>query len=95
MDFVKYSEDPNRAWDLIKNNQVVQSVEPMNPEIPKPVGHSRFVLISDTHSQTSRMEPLPYGDVLIHSGDFTFSGRPIEVLKFNGIAISTYSCLPV
>lgn len=32
----------------------------------------RFVLISDTHSQTM---PIPDGDVLLHSGDLTTLGE--------------------
>lgn len=32
----------------------------------------RFVLISDTHSQTM---PIPQGDVLLHAGDLTTLGE--------------------
>ena len=83
MDITKFSGDPNRAWDLIKNKQTVRVVQPVNLASPKPANHTRFVFISDTHNRTSRMDPLPEGDVLIHAGDFTFSGRPEEVVKFN------------
>lgn len=40
------------------------------------------ILISDTHSYHDDLE-LPDGDILIHCGDFTLMGNPIEVLHFN------------
>merc|ERR1711936_557948 len=44
----------------------------------------RLVCISDTHCQAETMlEPVPDGDILIHSGDFTNYGRKEEVVKFN------------
>jgi hypothetical protein len=49
----------------------------------KPViNHTRFVCLSDTHNQHNYM-PVPDGDVLIHTGDFTFTGHPHEVKAFN------------
>ncbi|SJX62970.1 uncharacterized protein SRS1_13794 [Sporisorium reilianum f. sp. reilianum] len=36
----------------------------------------RFVLISDTHSQTT---PVPDGDVLLHAGDLTTLGQPDDL----------------
>lgn len=45
----------------------------------KPANHVRFVVISDTHS-TERRFPgrlhVPDGDVLLHTGDFTDTGKP-------------------
>eukprot|EP00941_MAST-03F_sp_MAST-3F-sp1_P006279 g6279.t1 len=44
---------------------------------------TRFVLISDTHGmhrKFSKQAPLPHGDVLIHCGDFTNTGKG-EVIK--------------
>jgi len=41
----------------------------------------RFVCISDTHSSADKIT-IPDGDVLIFSGDFTYSGQPAEVEKF-------------
>lgn len=41
-----------------------------------------FVCISDTHSKTSQLV-LPPGDVLLHTGDFTYKGHPEEVEAFN------------
>lgn len=38
--------------------------------------------MSDTHSRTDGIQ-MPYGDVLLHMGDFTELGLPSEVKKFN------------
>lgn len=38
--------------------------------------------VSDTHSRTDGIQ-MPYGDVLLHMGDFTELGLPSEVKKFN------------
>eukprot|EP00004_Rigifila_ramosa_P019368 TRINITY_DN4905_c0_g1_i2.p1 TRINITY_DN4905_c0_g1~~TRINITY_DN4905_c0_g1_i2.p1 ORF type:complete len:379 (+),score=58.21 TRINITY_DN4905_c0_g1_i2:61-1197(+) len=46
-------------------------------------GTVRFVCISDTHTHHNRMAPLPPGDVLIHAGDFSFTGTPSEIADFN------------
>lgn len=42
----------------------------------------KFVCISDTHTKTSALS-LPKGDVLIHAGDFSFSGQNWEIEGFN------------
>jgi len=42
---------------------------------------TRFVLVSDTHNQHSSVQ-LPDGDVLIHSGDFSFNGNMKEYKNF-------------
>ena len=42
----------------------------------------KFVCISDTHEKHWDIE-VPDGDVLIHSGDFTFQGDPKRVADFN------------
>ncbi len=42
----------------------------------------RIVAISDTHGMHERIGALPDGDILIHAGDFTNTGRPEEVRKF-------------
>ena len=41
----------------------------------------RVVAISDTHTYHDKLN-LPDGDILIHSGDFTFKGREDEVRSF-------------
>lgn len=57
-------------------------VEPIPYDTPKPSSHTRFVCVSDTHSRTDGIQ-MPYGDVLLHTGDFTELGLPSEVKKFN------------
>ncbi|KAG8125855.1 hypothetical protein E2320_020948, partial [Naja naja] len=57
-------------------------VDPIPYDTPKPAGHTRFVCISDTHSRTDGVQ-MPYGDILLHTGDFTELGLPSEVKKFN------------
>ncbi|KAL4459353.1 hypothetical protein ABPG74_017966 [Tetrahymena malaccensis] len=42
----------------------------------------KFVCISDTHTKAHQLN-LPKGDVLIHAGDFTYTGLPQEVSQFN------------
>lgn len=48
---------------------------------PKSPDMIRFVCLSDTHNQTDYLH-LPPGDVLLHSGDFTLQGDPLEVQQF-------------
>jgi Icc-related predicted phosphoesterase len=42
----------------------------------------RIVAISDTHEQHDQLN-IPDGDVLIHSGDFTYTGKVEAVVSFN------------
>lgn len=42
----------------------------------------RFVCISDTHDTLHRLQ-VPYGDVLVHCGDFTNLGDRHEIEAFN------------
>ena len=40
--------------------------------------------MSDTHSLTSHLKnPIPDGDVFVHAGDFTRTGKLSEVKEFN------------
>ena len=40
--------------------------------------------MSDTHSLTSHIKnPIPDGDVFVHAGDFTRTGKLSEVREFN------------
>lgn len=41
----------------------------------------KVVCISDTHGMHSRLE-MPPGDLLVHAGDFSWQGRPREVMGF-------------
>ncbi|XP_033100123.1 metallophosphoesterase MPPED2-like isoform X2 [Anneissia japonica] len=75
--------NPDKVWERMKVKQTVNKVTPMDPQMPKPEGHTRFVCISDTHSRHDHMPPIPPGDVLLHAGDFTNIGMPQEVVAFN------------
>ncbi|XP_012590559.1 PREDICTED: metallophosphoesterase domain-containing protein 1 [Condylura cristata] len=84
----EYSPNPTQAFTFYNINQGrfqpphVQMVDPVPHDAPKPPGYTRFVCVSDTHSRTDPVQ-MPYGDVLIHAGDFTELGLPSEVKKFN------------
>lgn len=49
---------------------------------PEERGFIRFVLISDTHTMHNKIA-MPEGDVLLHTGDFTFMGLKHKVECFN------------
>ncbi|XDV24548.1 hypothetical protein PO909_028681 [Leuciscus waleckii] len=84
----EYSSNPTQAFTFYNINQGrfqpphVHMVDPLPHDSPKPPGYTRFVCISDTHSRTDTIQ-MPYGDVLLHTGDFTELGLPSEVKKFN------------
>ncbi|KAK3517813.1 hypothetical protein QTP70_018953 [Hemibagrus guttatus] len=84
----EYSANPTQAFTFYNINQGrfqpphVHMVDPLPHDTPKPPGYTRFVCISDTHSRTDTIQ-MPYGDVLLHAGDFTELGLPSEVKKFN------------
>uniref|UniRef100_A0A8D3DNM5 Metallophosphoesterase domain containing 2a n=1 Tax=Scophthalmus maximus TaxID=52904 RepID=A0A8D3DNM5_SCOMX len=84
----EYSSNPTQAFTHYNINQSrfqpphVHMVDPIPYDTSKPAGHTRFVCVSDTHSRTDGIQ-MPYGDVLLHTGDFTELGLPSEVKKFN------------
>lgn len=41
----------------------------------------KIVCISDTHNNHSKLV-LPEGDILIHAGDFTYTGKELEITNF-------------
>ncbi|TPX34843.1 hypothetical protein SmJEL517_g02615 [Synchytrium microbalum] len=68
---------------------VITSLD-LNFPAQKPPGHVRFVCISDTHTRHRRIA-MPPADVLLHTGDFTFSGVEHEIQDFmNWIASTPY-----
>uniref|UniRef100_A0A671MR63 Metallophosphoesterase MPPED2-like n=1 Tax=Sinocyclocheilus anshuiensis TaxID=1608454 RepID=A0A671MR63_9TELE len=94
----EYSSNPTQAFTHYNINQSrfqpphVHMVEPLPYDAPKPVGHTRFVCVSDTHSRTDGIQ-MPFGDVLLHTGDFTELGLPSEVKKFNDwLAFLNHCC---
>ncbi|XP_061466555.1 metallophosphoesterase MPPED2 isoform X3 [Rhineura floridana] len=92
----EYSSNPTQAFTHYNINQSrfqpphVHMVDPIPYDTPKPAGHTRFVCISDTHSRTDGIQ-MPYGDILLHTGDFTELGLPSEVKKFNDWLASVLS----
>lgn len=50
----------------------------------------RIVHLSDTHNQHNQLSHLPEGDIIVHSGDFSFAGTESEALDF----IQWFSSLP-
>uniref|UniRef100_A0A8C5Q9D6 Metallophosphoesterase MPPED2 n=1 Tax=Leptobrachium leishanense TaxID=445787 RepID=A0A8C5Q9D6_9ANUR len=84
----EYSSNPTQAFTHYNINQSrfqpphVHMVDPIPYDTQKPAGHTRFVCVSDTHSRTDGIQ-MPYGDILLHTGDFTELGLPSEVKKFN------------
>lgn len=58
-----------------------------NEELSKNFNHLKnkekikIVCISDTHTHTDNIK-IPDGDILIHAGDFSYTGQPQEVKKF-------------
>lgn len=74
----KRSFDPDYAWDQIKASQIFQ--DPPVKTLSFPTGGPkkdfvRFVFISDTHGRHREVSHLPRGDVLVHAGDLSNSGK--------------------
>jgi 3',5'-cyclic AMP phosphodiesterase CpdA len=57
-----------------------QADHPTNPQ--ERMDCVRLVIISDTHSREAAIPHIPYGDVLIHAGDFSNVGALHEVTAF-------------
>ena len=77
------ADDPTRAWEVLQPRQTVRAL-PLSDfaaERPQADGTVRFVCVSDTHSKHATVA-VPAGDVLVHAGDFTQTGRPGEVRAF-------------
>lgn len=78
----------NDLWSEINSKFYSKVVQPVDPRSPKPPNSTRFVCISDTHDLHEYMKELPAGDVLLHSGDFSMSGKPQCVSNFNAYLAS-------
>eukprot|EP00727_Mastigamoeba_balamuthi_P002747 m51a1_g1247 hypothetical protein (251) ;mRNA; r:12489-13320 len=50
---------------------------------PKDPSAVRLVLVSDTHEKAARLA-VPPGDVLVHAGDWTYTGSPRAIAGFAG-----------
>jgi Icc-related predicted phosphoesterase len=81
---IPLDSDPDRYYDRLKVKASFRCSPvplPITRDTPKPPGHMRLVLISDTHS-FHRFLPKMEADVLIHAGDFTSTGEPEQVDDF-------------
>jgi hypothetical protein len=75
--------DQTRAWEMLspKQNLEVLPMAGFTAPGPQQAGTVRFVCVSDTHGATP-MPVLPDGDVLLHAGDWTQTGRLSEITAF-------------
>ncbi|XP_063422845.1 metallophosphoesterase MPPED2-like [Mytilus trossulus] len=80
---------PSRAWRRMSETQTFKTVAPLNIHSPVQPDCLRFVCLSDTHSMlhADNMSNfyVPPGDILLHAGDFTNEGRPLEIERFNEV----------
>jgi hypothetical protein len=76
----KWVGDPTRAWEMLAPKQTHEalSMAAFTAPGPQQAGTIRFVCVSDTHGAAS-MPVIPDGDVLLHAGDWTQTGRLSEV----------------
>ncbi|XP_063422842.1 metallophosphoesterase MPPED2-like [Mytilus trossulus] len=78
---------PSRAWRRMSETQTFKTVAPLNIHSPVKPDCLRFVCLSDTHSKLHADEMsnfyVPPGDILLHAGDFSMKGRPLEIERFN------------
>jgi predicted MPP superfamily phosphohydrolase len=73
--------DPDLYYSLYHSNMPILSLPLMKPLPPKPDGHLRIVMISDTH-KFHRLIPHMEADILIHAGDLTNTGEPEQIQDF-------------
>ncbi|OWF35862.1 metallophosphoesterase MPPED2-like [Mizuhopecten yessoensis] len=79
---------PCKAWErlLVKTKyEYIPPKDRLDSDTPVSADCVRVVCISDTHSKIEVQDPktIPYGDILLHAGDFTMKGEPNAVHKFN------------
>lgn len=90
------NNNPTAEWEKMANKQIVKSITDLNQLLIGPSvnnnslpplserNYIRCVAISDTHTfHNNYINPIPAGDILIHTGDFTSRGRPAEISSFN------------
>jgi len=78
------SDKPTEFWRTWKKTANVMRLQVKAPSTPPAEDKLRFVCMSDTHSLTSHIKkPIPDGDVFVHAGDFTRTGKLSEVREFN------------
>lgn len=79
------TSDPTKAWEEISKSQRVIKIayKPPKNENTDP-NKVRIVCMSDTHSLTKHIKfDIPDGDIFIHAGDFSATGKLNEIQEFN------------
>lgn len=78
------TEHTTEAWEELEKTQNFKIHSFKTPSKKVDNNAVRIVCISDTHSEIANMKfSIPDGDILIHAGDFTRVGDPVEVVEFN------------
>ncbi|KAK5642970.1 hypothetical protein RI129_009137 [Pyrocoelia pectoralis] len=66
------TNNPSAVWSSIWHTQKVLPIHMESPADSVTPNKVRFVCMSDTHALTHNLNfKVPYGDVLLHAGDFT------------------------
>jgi len=82
-----FDDDPTAAWKLLSKSIAIREVDIKDAILLTTASSTnklRIVCVSDTHGKTDEMKvEIPFGDVLIHAGDFTSRGSEHEVVQFN------------
>jgi Icc-related predicted phosphoesterase len=77
--------DATEIWKRLQReaDPAAEVVNVTLPSTPKRPGTTRFVFISDTHGMHRKLvQPLPVGDVLVHTGDFSNTGEMAQIRDF-------------
>jgi hypothetical protein len=72
------SYNPTFAWEKLKSKQPFEQPQVTVGRMTSPESSLRVVCVSDTHGK-HRGVPLPKGDILVHCGDFTDTGKAKQV----------------
>uniref|UniRef100_A0A915EG83 Calcineurin-like phosphoesterase domain-containing protein n=1 Tax=Ditylenchus dipsaci TaxID=166011 RepID=A0A915EG83_9BILA len=80
------TNNPHDLWEKIySKDRICRKMRPfLSQDAPIKQDSMRFVCISDTHDSLDKLlDKIPFGDALIHCGDFTNYGDFDEILRFN------------
>lgn len=79
------TDNPAKAWEEISKTQRVIKIAYKPPKSAnKDPNKIRIVAMSDTHSLTRHLKfDVPDGDIFIHAGDFSATGKLNEIVEFN------------
>jgi len=71
-----------RGGNSVKKTKGIVGVWEAGTEPIQAPNTTRFVCVSDTHEMEDQIQ-VPNGDVLLHAGDFTYTGSHEAIIKFN------------